>query len=553
MMGGASAFAAQGFKTLVAFFQNQMILLNGARHVTHEIGFIGIEAGVKLTLMIFIIAGVIALVLYITRLQEFHGVADTIEGVGRPKAQVDIKEGFVSTLVASLSIAGGAPVGQYGPLVHLGATIASFVSKFTNLARNTSEIVLACGVAGAISAAFGAPIAAILFVHEVVLRHFSLRTFAPVTVASVVAYVVMQEFFPITPFLPIINASIANMSLVVMLIIIGLGGGVVTSLFMQLCLKSAQAMPRLGLPLWGLPFIGAGLLCLTGLFIPQVLGTHIEIMHMAIAGELALTVLVIFCLVKLVLAALSIAFGFYGGVFAPALFIGIMFGAAMGQVGLISTGFQEETLGLFALAGMGAVISSTIGAPISTILIVLELTGDYSTTIGVMVSVVFSSRISTRLFGRSLFDRKLLAKGLDMSLSRSNYKLSLTSISELISQQYCRLVLSLSRDEMLDKLVREGFSEGYILGADDRLIGKITLLSLLQNKSDDDVLADMNNFISLAPSLCVLEAMEQISGFIGESLPIVSKDGKLCGVVKEGDIFAYYLRISDQSHAEEKA
>ena len=148
---------------------------------------------------------------------------------------MDVKDGVLSTLVASLSIAGGAPVGQYGPLVHLGATLASAVSKLGNLPRNASETLLACGVAGAISAAFGAPIAAVLFVHEAVLRHFSLRTFAPVTVASVMAYVVMQNFFPTAPFLPAINLAVADPSSVLVLVLIGLGAGGLASLFMKTC------------------------------------------------------------------------------------------------------------------------------------------------------------------------------------------------------------------------------------------------------------------------------------------------------------------------------
>ncbi len=141
--------------------------------------------------------------------------------------------GFISTLIASLSIAGGAPVGQYGPLVHFGATLAAILSRYGNLTRNASEVLLACGVAGVISAAFGAPIAAILFVHEVVLRHFSLRTFAPVTLASVVAYVVMSNLFPIEPFLSPINLSIRSADTILLLILTGLGGGMLAALFMQ--------------------------------------------------------------------------------------------------------------------------------------------------------------------------------------------------------------------------------------------------------------------------------------------------------------------------------
>lgn len=548
VMGVAGAFAALGFKTLIGFFNARISSFSGDIRTTQELGFIGLQGAGMLAVMLFLVACLISAVVFAGKLKRFHGVADTIEGARRPDAQVDVKDGLLSSLVASLSIAGGAPVGQYGPLVHLGATLASVVSKLGNLPRNASETLLACGVAGAISAAFGAPIAAVLFVHEAVLRHFSLRTFAPVTVASVMAYVVMQNLFPTPPFLPAINLAVATPSSVMLLCLVGLGGGVLASSFMRVCLSSELAVPRMGLPLWSLPFAGAVVLLCAGMFAPQILGTNMDIMHLAIAGEVDLLVLAVLCLGKLVLAAFSIALGFYAGVFAPALFIGVMFGALMGQLGVMSYFVAPETIGLFALAGMGAVISSTIGAPISTILIVLELTGDYATTIGVTVSVVFSSLVSSRLFGRSLFDRKLLARGHDMSLSRGDYKLSQTPVMSLVMHEYCRLTVGQERDEMVSRLLQSGYSDGYVLDKHGNLMGKVTLSGLLR-QSERDQTFEAENF--LLGSLSVLDAMTVLSDFIGESLPVVDEEGHFLGVVTEGAIFSHYLSISGQSHVEE--
>ena len=306
----------------------------------------------------------------------------------------------------------------------------------------------------------------------------------------------------------------------------------------------------MGLPLWALPFIGALMLFVVGIFVPQLLGTNIDIMHLAIAGHIGMTELVVFCLGKLVLAALSIAFGFYAGVFAPALFIGVMFGALVGQLGALSAFVPAETVGLFALAGMGAVISSTIGAPISTILIVLELTGDYATTIGVTVSVVCSSLVSTRLFGRSLFDRKLLARGFDMSLSRGNYKLSQMSVKSLISQAYCRLDIGQNRDEMLGVMARKGFSEGYVLDDEGNLAGKVKLSGLLAQSEGDDPLEDQK-FTVLLSRLSVLEAMAALTDFVGESLPVVDEEGRFLGLSRKGLCSVIIWTFPTRVHAEE--
>ncbi len=136
LMGVAGAFGAQGFKLLIDFFQKQFSSPERTMSAYLDIGFIGTQASLKLGGFLLIIASLIAIVLFISRLQKFYGVADTIEGARRPNAQVDIGGGLYSTLIASLSIAGGAPVGQYGPLVHFGATLAAILSRYVNLTRN---------------------------------------------------------------------------------------------------------------------------------------------------------------------------------------------------------------------------------------------------------------------------------------------------------------------------------------------------------------------------------------------------------------------------------
>ncbi|MGC6475678.1 MAG: chloride channel protein [Parvibaculales bacterium] len=552
-MGGAGAFGAQGFKLLIDFFQKQFSSPERNMSGYLDIGFIGTQASIKLGIFLFIIAALIALVLFVSRLQKFYGVADTIEAARRPNAQVDIGGGLYSTLIASLSIAGGAPVGQYGPLVHFGATLATIVSRYVNLTRNASEVLLACGVAGVISAAFGAPIAAILFVHEVVLRHFSLRTFAPVTLASVVAYVVMLNLFPIEPFLSPINLSIRSADTILLLILTGLGGGMLAALFMQICLRSELATPKIGVPFWCLPFIGAVLLWVVGIYVPQILGQNIVVMKAAISGDIMLGLLILFCLLKLLMAALSISFGFYAGVFAPALFIGLMFGAAFGQSAVMVLDMPPAIIGLLALAGMGALISSTIGAPISTIIIVFELTHDYTTTIGVMVSIVFANLASNRLFGRSLFDRKLLVRGVDMSMSRGQYKFSQTPIKQLVSQDYCALTTDMDHQQALRHMVETGFSEAYIIDEEKILIGKTDLQKLVQSEDNQmfDQFGQFADFVMLREDTSILEAMAEITDFIGESLPVVSDNGDLLGIITEADIFRHYLSINEQSHAEE--
>lgn len=549
LMGLGGAFAAQGFIMLVGWLAALLTSFGNPVPAGYVTGFIGLEATLKMAAMLFGAAALVMAVLYKSGQTRFTGPADTIEAARRPSARVDIKEGLVSTLVAAISMGGGAPVGQYGPLAHLGATLAAMVAKLGKLPRGAAETLLACGVAGAISAAFGAPLAGILFAHEAVLRHFSLRAFAPVTISAAMAYAIVQNFFPAPHFLPAINVQLADVSQLVGLVVIGLGGGLVASAFMGFCLKTERTAPHMGVPFWLLPLGAASVLLLGGAFVPQVLGSRPDILIAAINGEIILSSLIIFGILKLLLAALSIALGLYAGVFAPALFIGVMFGGAIGQMALSMGLVGADSIGLFALAGMGAVISSTIGAPITTILIVLELTGDYSATTGVMISVVFANMVSTKLFGRSLFDRKLLARGLDMALSRNDFKLAQIPLGTLVLTDYCRLDEAASREEKIKALIDSGCSEGYVVHTDGRLAAKYDLLNLLSSQSG----AEDRPFDILQADMSVLDAMGRLSDFVGESLPVTDAQGKMLGIVTEGRIFSHYQKLAAQSHAEENS
>ena len=541
LMGAGTAVVANFFVSAVKY-------LSGLRPVFDPavVGFQGLDFMLGTAATLFAAAAFIAFILFLSKIPRFHGPADAIIGAHDRKIGIEIKPGLLSALASLVAIGGGAPVGQYGPLVHFGATLSAIVQKLAKLKDQSGEVLLGCGVAAGISAAFGAPFAGILFAHEVVLRHFALRTFAPVTIASATAYAVMMNFFPTDPILPSIETSITQISEVFTLAFIGLAGGVIAVIFMRLfSFFGAQAAKVPG-PYYLRPFIPAAVLVIIGSFAPQILGLGTESVITAIEGKIAIWALLVILVLKTVMTAFSISFSFFGGVFSPALFIGVAFGAAVGGFGVESGGFSPGTASLCALAGMGALISSTIGAPITTILVVLELTQDYQATTGVMISVVFANLISNEIFGRSLFDRQLLARGFDMQLSRQDLKLSQIPISGLANQDYCGLSPDQTSDEMLRLMSKGGYSEGYVLSDGKDLISKVTALDLMTEKTAGD-----SDFFRLQESDSILACLDKLTSFVGESAPVVSAEGKLVGVITEADVFKAYKNASDQSHAQE--
>jgi len=250
--------------------------------------------------------------------------------------------------------------------------------------------------------------------------------------------------------------------------------------------------------------------------------------------------------------------GFGGGVFSPALFVGATFGAVFG-LALEALVPGSLNLSFYAICGMGAVTSAVIGAPISTILVVFELTENYDLAKAVLISVVFSNIICSRLFGRSLFDVQLLARGFDFSLGKDKVVLQQKTIRDYVTHEFVKVTPETPCSQALDRLLAADQTEGYIVNESDTYLGQITLNELLQIQRDpakaDPAVGDIaqHEQITLTDMTSIFAAMKKVEDFVGESVPVVSaKDHlKLVGVIPEGNIFKAYSDAIGEIREEE--
>ena len=197
---------------------------------TLSIGDIELKFGPLLTLMTACVA--ILLVRRVFKIKRWHGPADSIHAAHRTDNELDIKHGFGSTFAAFISASGGASVGQYGPLVHFGATMGSLIRRIVS-SKITTDVFIGCGVAGAISAGFNAPIAGVVFAHEAILRHFSLRAIAPIAIASITAAWISKWVFGADPIFMLVDASPNLIELLPAALIAGPIFGLLAVLFMK--------------------------------------------------------------------------------------------------------------------------------------------------------------------------------------------------------------------------------------------------------------------------------------------------------------------------------
>ncbi|MWB79607.1 chloride channel protein [Pseudooceanicola sp. 216_PA32_1] len=357
-----------------------------------------------------------------------RSVADVIEGAALHEGRVEGRAGLASAAASMITLSTGGSTGREGPVVHLASVLSTWVLTRIRADGVTGRDLLGCAVAAAVSASFNAPIAGALFALEVVLRHFAIHAFAPIVIASVAGTVINRlEYGGVPEFVLPAQSFLEFYQELPAFLILGVVCGIAAGLLM-LAIFAAEdfataVQARTGLPRWLRPVAAGAVLGALAIPFPHIIGVGYETTSAALTGQLVLGHAILFAVVKTV--AVSVTFGgrMGGGVFSPSLMVGALIGLAYGQ---IATGFFPDVSGsitLYALAGMGAVSAAVLGAPISTTLIVFELTGDWETALAVMVTVSTSTAIGTRLVDRSFFLTQLERRNIHLAAGPQAYLL----------------------------------------------------------------------------------------------------------------------------------
>ncbi|KIN73070.1 chloride channel protein [Sulfitobacter guttiformis] len=428
VIGIAAGFAALFFRKGIYFLQTK---LYGTDDVQHLHSFI---SGLDWYWIILIptFGGLVSgLILHkFTHDARARSVADVIEGAALHEGRVETKAGLASALASMVTLGTGGSSGREGPVVHLAAVISTWVNRRINADGITGRDLLGCAVAAGVSASFNAPIAGALFALEVVLRHFAVHAFAPIVIASVAGTVINRlEFGGVTEFkLPTVTELQFYVELPAFLLL-GLTCGLVSVALMRAVFwaddfgNKIQNLTKL--PRYIRPMVAGALLGIIALWFPHIIGVGYETTSLALTGELALHEVTVFAVLKVVAVAITLGGRMGGGVFSPSLMVGALVGLAFG---LIATGMMPDVSGstsLYALAGMGAVAAAVLGAPISTTLIVFELTGDWQTGLAVMVAVSMSTALSSNLVDRSFFLTQIERRGIHLAKGPQAYLLAM--------------------------------------------------------------------------------------------------------------------------------
>ncbi|WP_323038153.1 chloride channel protein [Pararhodobacter sp.] len=365
-----------------------------------------------------------------------RAVADVIEGAALRRGRVEFREGLASAAASLITLGSGGSSGREGPVVHLAATISTWMATRIDASGVTGRDLLGCAVAGAVSASFNAPLAGAIFAMEVVLRHYALHAFAPIAIASVMGTVVNRLYFGnVAEFtLPVFN-TVAFYWEIPAFLILGLVCGLVALALMRSIFWTedlfGSVQARLGFPRWLRPAIAGAMVGAIAIVAPQVIGIGYEVTTLALTGQMLLTEAILIAVAKVIAVSITLGGRMGGGIFSPALVVGALTGLAFGLIATSLIPAYSGSSTTYALAGMGAVSAAVLGAPVSTSLIVFELTGDWQIAIAVLAAVSTATAVASRFVNRSFFLSQLSRRGVPIAQGPQAYLLQLVGIMRI--------------------------------------------------------------------------------------------------------------------------
>ncbi len=518
------------------------------------------------------------LIYFFAREAKGHGVPEVMEAVALRGGRIRPIVAVVKSLASAITIGSGGSVGREGPIVQIGSALGSTLGQKLGLSDDRIRNLVACGAAGGIAATFNAPIAGVVFALEIIIGEFSVKYFSSVVVSAVTASVIGRVVFGDIPaFIIPVEYGIKNIWEFAFYPLLGIIAAVVGAFFVRFLYWSEDLFDDWkSIPEWVKPAVGGGLLgilalaypIVTGISwerMPQIYNVGYEIIESALSNHLALVAVLFLLILKMVATSLTLGSGGSGGVFAPALFMGAMLGTAFELVLKILFPDLIAPAGAYALVGMAAFFAATAHAPLTAVLILFELTGDYRIMLPLMLTVVIATLIAQKLLGgESIYTLKLSRRGVHLQRGKDVDVLQGVLVSEVMTRQ----INTTSKDMPLKELstiFNRSRSHGMaILDDEGKLWGMVTISDLeqainsglpLSTTTVNEIATQDHNLLKAYPDESIGDALNRMSRRGYGRLPVVSrKDEKhLVGLVQRRDIIeAYKLALTKRAEIQQR-
>jgi CIC family chloride channel protein len=463
--------------------------------------------------------------------------------------KVDPEPVLWSAGAAVVTVGSGGSLGREGPMVGLGAMIASWLGTRLGLPSHRVKILVGCGAAAGMAAIYNTPVGGALFAMEVILGNFALEIFGPIVVASVISTLVGRWALGSLPIYAAPGYKLVSSWELLAYVGLGILGALVSVAFVLGIKAVGGLFDRLDLhpalrPITGMALVGA-----IGIYVPHVYGNGFDTITLALHENLPIALLLVLPIAKLLATAFTAGGGGSGGLFTPSMCVGALAGGAYGYAVHLLFPHATGPYGAYAAVGMAAIAAGTSHAPISSILILFEFTGNYDLILPLMIASISSSVLARWLLPGSIYTESLRARGIDISQRMDDTMLSNLTVRDLVRPDADTLKPSDAYKQVVDRFLNTRRQRLFVVDEAGALLGAVSLHDIKHALEDPGVLQAVLAHDLMLPVGHILreserlpKAIESFSQSDSERLPVVAPDGLYRGVVAKRDLLAVYAQ-----------
>lgn len=549
LVGMAAGYASVGLRYMIGYLQHYSVYGTwGDGSILDSMADIGHIRLLILAPLGFLFATVIAK--YFASEAKGHGVPEVVEAVWMNGGVIRKRVVFLKAIASAVTIAVGGSVGQEGPIVQMGSAIGSTFGQLFSLKPKLLKTLVGCGAAGAVAATFNTPIAAVIFAIEIIVLELKTKSFVPLVISSVLSTVVVRSFSGSDPAFIVPQYSLQGPEELIFFLALAILSGIVGVVVIRSVYGVEDFFDHLKVPFWVKPLIAGSIIAAIGIKYPEMLGIGYKTLGDVLQQNGAWQMISLFVVLKIIAASVTLGGGGSGGVFAPALFVGAMLGGSYGY--FVHHFFPDITssYGAYAVVGMAAMFSATTRATFTAIVILFELTLDYSLILPVMFVCVIADQVSWALCKESIFSMKIVRKGLKYASEFSVNAMTMTFVKDIMTTSLHTIKDSMTIQEA-DALVGHNHSVYPVIndsGALTGIVKKEDLVKFMQENPSEKI----GNIKRKAKAVVkensnVHDALTKIDKTRDPRILVVDKDGKkLVGIISPVDLVRLSLETEHE-------
>ncbi len=479
-------------------------------------------------------------------------VSEPMKWAAIDQGNAPYREIWFRPIASAITIGSGGSAGREGPSVVIGAAIGSLVGGIIKASSERRRMILGCGSAAGMAAAFNAPLGGIIFAIEVILGDFNVNVFSPLIFSSVIATATARHLEGDTPAFSLPVYTLVSNVEIFFFVLLGVAGGLVAALFYKAYFYCGDYFKEKKLHPVAMPLVGGVVVGFIGIIFPDALSNGYESMNKVINGQMLWTLALSLIFVKIITTSITLGSGGSGGMYAPALFIGSMLG------GVFGTGLHNffpaytGSGGSYAIVGMGAVMAVVGQMPLTNIIMTFELTNNYHIILPIMVACISSIATYSAFYSNSIYTEKLRRMGITLWHGRESAVMASIKVEDVMQRQFETIPENTKFREVVEYMAK---SKSYYFpcvdagGAMTGIISVQDIRELMLDKELADVVVakdlTTHKVITLLPEENLNDAMEKFSIKDLDELPVISGgDNKVIGMLKRKDAISAYKKAT---------